>query len=155
MNHAATTVEPSRDSFDQLVEQMLEQLNMGHGFDQLFNSVYDQLHGIVPYNRIAVALLEEETDLLRLKSCRSDGEIALMVGYTARLEGSTLSTLLQTGEPRIIDDLEEYLESKKQSVSTELIVREGMKSSLTLPLVADGKPIGVIFFSSRKKDIYK
>ncbi len=148
------TIDLSQGTYDQLVERMLEQLNMGYGFDQLFNSVYDQLHGIVPYNRIAVALLEEETNLLRLTSCRSDGEIALKVGYAARLEGSTLSTLLQTGQPRIIDDLEEYLARKKDSVSTELIVREGMGSSLTLPLVSDGKPIGVIFFSSREKKIY-
>ncbi|MFT5095280.1 MAG: formate hydrogenlyase transcriptional activator, partial [Porticoccaceae bacterium] len=146
--------DPRRADYDHFVEQLLEQLNMGQGFDELFNSVYDHLHGIVPYNRIAVALLEESTNLLRLTSCRSDGEVALKVGYAAHLEGSTLAPLLQTGQPRIIDDLDDYLSGKSQSSSTELIVREGMKSSLTLPLVADGKPIGVIFFSSREKSTY-
>ncbi len=153
MNYAEA-VDVSPGSYDMLIERMLEQLNMGYCFEELFDSVYDQLHGIVPYKRIAVALLEEETNLLRLTSCRSDGKIALKVGYVARLEGSTLSTLLQTGQPRIIDDLEEYLASKKDSVSTALIVREGMGASLTLPLVSDGKPIGVIVFSSREKNIY-
>ena len=111
MNHAEA-VDVSPGSYDKLIERMLEQLNMGYCFEELIDSVYDQLHGIVPYNRIAVALLEEETNLLRLTSCRSDGKIALKVGYAARLEGSTLSTLLQTGQLRIIDDLEEYLASK-------------------------------------------
>ena len=59
--------------YDKLVEQMLEQLNMGQGFDELFNSFYVQLQGILPFNRIAVALLEEPGNLLRLTSCRSDG----------------------------------------------------------------------------------
>ncbi len=144
----------ARAEYNRLTEQLLEQLNMGLGFEELFNSVYDQLHGIVPYNRIAVALLEEPTNLLRLTSCRSDGDISLKVGYASHLKGSTLAPLLETGHPRIIDDLDEYLANKTQSLSTKLIVREGMKSSLTLPLLADGKPIGVIFFSSRKKRVY-
>jgi formate hydrogenlyase transcriptional activator len=144
----------ARDEYNRLTEQLLEQLNMGRGFEELFNSVYDQLHGIVPYNRIAVALLEEPTNLLRLTSCRSDGDISLKIGYAAHLKGSTLAPLLETGQPRIIHDLDDYLSTKRQSLSTELIVREGMKSSLTLPLLADGKPIGVIFFSSRQRHAY-
>src|SRR5262249_3284481 len=38
---------------------------------------------------------------------------------------------------------------------TRLIVREGMKSSLTLPLLIDGKPVGVMFFSSRTAGAYR
>lgn len=140
--------------YERLVERMLEQINMGQGLDAILDSVYDQLQGVVPYNRIAVALLEQPFNLLRLISCRSDGDVALKVGYAARIAGSTLAPLLQTGQPRIIDDLQQYLRDKPQSASTALIEREGMRSSLTLPLLADGKPIGVIFFSSRETNTY-
>jgi len=140
--------------YEQLVERMLEQINMGQGLDALLSSVYEQLRGVVPYNRIAVALLEQSGNLLRLISCRSDGDVMLKVGYAARISGSTLAPLLQTGQPRIIDDLNTYLSEKPESVSTSLIHREGMRSSLTLPLLADGKPIGVIFFSSRHTHTY-
>ena len=58
--------------YESIVEGMLEQLNMGLGFGDLFESIYDELSGIIPYNRIAVALLEEPEHLLRLTSCRSD-----------------------------------------------------------------------------------
>lgn len=140
--------------YEQLVERMLEQINMGQGLDELLSSVYEQLRGVVPYNRIAVALLEQSGNLLRLISCRSDGDVMLKVGYAARISGSTLAPLLQTGQPRIIDDLQTYLSEKPESASTSLIHREGMRSSLTLPLLADGKPIGVIFFSSRRTHTY-
>ena len=140
--------------YEQLVERMLEQINMGQGLDELLSSVYEQLRGVVPYNRIAVALLEQSGNLLRLISCRSDGDVMLKVGYAARISGSTLAPLLQTGQPRIIDDLQTYLSEKPESASTSLIHREGMRSSLTLPLLADGKPIGVIFFSSRHTHTY-
>jgi len=144
----------SSPTYERLVERLLRQLNMGHGLDELIASVFDQLSGVVPYNRIAVALLEEPAHVLRLVSCRSDGEVNLKIGYAARVEGSTLAPLLETGLPRIIPNLQEYLQHKPASGSTGLIVREGMQSSLTLPLLADGKPIGVIFFSSREKATY-
>ena len=154
MTLPTAVVPPKHGDYERLVEQMLEQLNMGHSFNDLFDSVYSQLHGIVPYNRIAVALLEEPGHVLRLASCRSDGDVTLKIGYAARLAGSTLAPLLATGQARIINDLDEYLSRTPQSVSTGLICREGMKSSLTLPLLANGKPIGVIFFSSREAGTY-
>ncbi len=147
-------MENTPEKYERLVERMLEQINMGQGLDELLNSVYEQLRGIVPYNRIAVALLEQSGKLLRLISCRSDGDVMLKVGYAARVSGSTLAPLLQTGQPRILDDLQTYLSEKPESGSTSLIHREGMRSSLTLPLLADGEPIGVIFFSSRQTHTY-
>jgi formate hydrogenlyase transcriptional activator len=143
-----------RSSYERVLEGLLKELNMGRSFEELFESLYDQLRGVVPYHRIAVALLEGPRRLLRLISCRSDGPLALKVGYASHLDGSTLEPLLETGQPRIINDLPAYLTGKPQSASTQLIVREGMRSSLTLPLLAEGQPIGVIFFSSRQENAY-
>ncbi len=141
-------------TYDAVVETLLEQINLGRGYQELFDCVYERLRGIVPYNRIAVALLDEAGDQLTLVSCRSDGAEALKVGYADRVEGSTLDELLRTGRPRILNDLPAYLAGKPSSRSTRLIVREGMRSSLTLPLLAGGRPIGVVFFSSREPATY-
>lgn len=142
-------------AYTRVVEGLLEQLNMGQSFEELFQSVYDRFRGVVPYDRIGVALLEEPERILRLTSFRSDGEAVMKVGYGAHLEGSTLETLMDTGQPRIINDLEAYLEKKPSSASTQMIVQEGMRSSLTLPLVADGRPIGALFFSCRRNNVYR
>ena len=144
--------EPRR--YQTVVEQLLEGLNMGRSFEDLLTAIYDNLAGIVPFNRVGVAILDETKEVLRAISCRSDGETRLNVGYSASLKGSTLQQLLDTGQPRIINDLEAYLAAKPQSVSTALIVQEGMRCSLTLPLLAEGRPIGVMFFSCRGKDAY-
>ncbi|TVP97687.1 MAG: GAF domain-containing protein [Planctomycetaceae bacterium] len=141
-------------SYHQLIGELLEQLNLGRDCEQLLDSVYLRLAGMVPYNRIAVAIIEGESPRLRLISCRTDGEVSLKIGYAARLRGSTLEHLIETGQARIINDLEAYQRTKPHSSSTRLIRSEGMQSNLTLPLVADGKPIGVVFFSSRQPHAY-
>src|SRR4051812_12332638 len=121
---------------DALVDRLLEQINLGSSFEAIFRCIYDNLQGIVPYNRMAVALVCEPDRLLRLVACQSDGPEALKVGYEDSIAGSTLEELLRTGQPRILNDLPAYLEAKPASRSTRLIVREGMQSNLTLPLVA-------------------
>jgi formate hydrogenlyase transcriptional activator len=141
-------------AYDALVEDLLEQINLGRSYEELFDRIYDGLQGIVPYHRIAVALLLDPGDRLGLVSCRSDGLPELKVGYADPVAGSTLEPLLRTGQPRIINDLPAYLAKKPESRSTRLIVREGMRSNLTLPLIAGGKPIGVVFFSSRQTNTY-
>lgn len=144
----------SATTFDRLVGELLQQLNHGRDFESLLDSIYNQLAGIVPYNRIAVAIFEDNPARLRLISCRSDGDVSLKTGYASRLSGSTLQPLIVSGQARIINDLEAYYHEKPQSSSTRLILSEGMRSNLTLPLVADGQPIGVVFFSSREKHVY-
>jgi signal transduction histidine kinase len=75
-------------------------------------------------------------------------------GYSAPLEGSSLQTIMETGQPRIINNLESYLADHPHSDSTIKIAREGMRSSFTCPLHALGKPIGFLFFSSMEPDTY-
>lgn len=141
-------------AYFRLADELLQQLNLGRGIDQLLESVYDQLAGLIPYNRIAVAVIDDQPLRLRLIACRSDGEVSLRIGYAARLEGSTLGPLIESGQARIINDLQAYHHHKPQSSSTRLILSEGMRSNLTLPLIADGRPIGVVFFSSRQRHAY-
>lgn len=141
-------------TYQSVTAQLLEALNMGRSFEDLLTSIYENLKNVVPFNRIGVAILDEGNQSLRATSCRSDGPTYLGVGYSASLNGSTLQHLLVTGEPRIINDLEGYLAAKPKSTSTALIVQEGMRSSLTLPLLAEGQPIGVVFFSCRERDVY-
>lgn len=136
--------------------RITEKINAGMLLDEVLDYIYDSFHGLIPYERIGLALLEEGGKLVRSRWLRTTApQVKIQIGYSAKLEGSSLKRILETGEPRIINNLEDYLFGHPESESTRLIVGEGMLSSLTCPLLAMGKPIGFLFFSSTKTGAYK
>ncbi len=141
----------------QKLDQITSHINAGLLLDDVLDKVYHNFRAIIPYNRIGFALIQDENNATRIEACwaRSDQpKVKLVKGYSAPLAGSSLETIMETGEPRIINDLIDYLEQKPTSKSTRLIVEEGMRSSLTCPLIANGIPVGFIFFSSVQPNIY-
>ncbi|GAB4572735.1 MAG: hypothetical protein Kow0077_13000 [Anaerolineae bacterium] len=139
----------------QKLDQITRLINAGLLLDEILENVYRDFREIIPYDRIGCALLEDSGQILRARWARSDlPTIELQVGYEAPMAGSSLEQILQTGRPRIINDLEDYLSRKPSSESTQLIVAEGIRSSLTCPLIANGVPVGFIFFSSREPHTY-
>ncbi len=138
-----------------LLNQITQRINLGNSLDEVLDLIFERLREFIPCNRIAVALTDESKSALTLFSVRCDGAAALPRGYSGRIAGSSLEGLLRTGEPRVLNDLIAYLKAKPESESTRLIVKEGMRSSLTLPLLIEGVPVGVVFFSSRQPDTYR
>jgi PAS domain S-box-containing protein len=138
-----------------LLDEIILSLNRGISLEEVFNLVFERLEPFVPYHRIAVALVDARKERLSILCARSDGKMVLGKGYTGLIAGSSLEPLVRDGRTRVINDLQAYLASKPESESTRLIVKEGMRSSLTLPLLVDGAPVGVMFFSSRQPDTYR
>jgi serine phosphatase RsbU (regulator of sigma subunit) len=131
-----------------------EQINLGLTLDEVLAFLYEELRELIPYNRIGVAFIEEGTGLVVADWVKSDRGVTLKRGYKAPLAGSTLQAIAETGNPRIINDLEAYSTEHPDSKATQLILREGMQSSLTCPLASQGKPMGFVFLSSAEKNTY-
>ncbi len=132
-----------------------QRINEGLLIDDVLEEVYESFFSLIPYDRIGLALLEDSKEVVRAHWARSEAsDIKLALGYSARLAGSSLEEIFRTGEPRILNDLEEYLSQHPGSDSTRKIVEEGMRSSLTCPLVVRGQPVGFLFFSSMKLNAY-
>ena len=139
-----------------LLSQITEQINAGITLDDVLENVYESMRNVVPYDRIGFSLLDHESQMVRARWARSESEhIRLPKGYEAELEGSSLQRIIETGEPRILNDLEDYLRKHPNSDSTRRMVEEGMRSSLTCPLLALGKAVGFMFFSSMQANAYE
>ena len=136
--------------------QLIQEINKGLLLDEVLDRAYETLKSILPYNRLSVALIEHEGKVVRARWARSDyPELMLRKGYAGVMRGSSLDAIISSGEPRIINDLAGYLDIHPHSESTRLMVVEGIRSSLTCPLISMGRPIGFMFFSSRSVDTYR
>ncbi len=134
--------------------RVTQEINRGLSLEQVLEFVYADLHDYVPYNRIGCALIDEKTHEAVLRRAHSDRPVRLPANFRAPLAGSTLEQIVQTGQPRILNDLQDYLANKPKSYSTAHIVGEGMRSSLTCPLIVGGRPVGFLFFSSDQPNTY-
>jgi signal transduction histidine kinase len=111
---------------------------------------------LIPFNRIGLAFMEEDGRRLVSHYARADYQPLLLTkGYVGEMHGSSLEGMTKTCQPRIINDLEAYLEQHPSSHSSYLLVREGIRSSLTCPLVVEGRVLGFMFSSSRRRDAYR
>jgi diguanylate cyclase (GGDEF)-like protein len=135
--------------------QLGERVNSGLLLEEVLERIFEGFRSIVPYDRIGCSMLEDEGRTVRAVWTRSLGpQPKLGIGYRAPLAGSSLARIIETGQPRIINDLEQYLREHPASESTRLIVSDGVRSSLTCPLVSLGKRIGFVFFSSNRPNVY-
>ena len=135
---------------------IIEKINDGLLLTDILNYVFDSFRKIIPYNRIGIALIEEDQGLMRVCCARSDAKtIKINEGYLAPIKGSSLAKIIDTGQPRIINNLTDYLNTHPNSESTRLIVEEGMRSNLTCPMIAANKPVGFLFFSSMQENTYQ
>lgn len=138
------------------LREIAEEITAGMFLDDILNRIYASFRPIIPYDRMGYALLDDEKTRATASWVKTDtSKIKLKIGYAAAMAGSSLQEIIETGQPRILNDLQSYLAEHPTSTSTKLIVEEGMNSSLTCPLIAQGKPVGFLFFSSTKKDTYQ
>lgn len=121
--------------------------------EEMLDYIFETLGILVPFDRVGLALMEGEW--LHSKWVKSQIPVEhIKVGYRAILSGSSLEKVMESGQPRIINDLDVYLNDHPQSQSTQLILKDGMRSSLTFPLRLGEEAFGVVFFSSCKPHVY-
>ncbi len=123
--------------------------------DDLLEFLFDTIPDLYPCDRIGLAFLEDDgRRIVSQKSKALYQPVLLDRGYAEDLSRSSLRRVIHNNCTRIIYDLPRYLEENPRSVSTQLLVREGVQSSLTCPLIVKDRAVGVIFLSSRESRAY-
>ncbi len=134
-------------------------INQGNSFSETLSLIFRTFKPYVPYEYIGVATFAGYRGT-RLTAAygESDGSFATLparlMGKTWDIGTTSLGEILETGFPRVINDLEIYSRNKPPKEYTQILLEEGIRSSITLPLVMNGKALGFLFFSSRTVNAY-
>lgn len=159
------SIDPVLDEINEVLEGcrdiigLIENINQKTSFYDTLRFIYDAFRKYIPYSYIGIALFDlEKPTQLNAAYGISDGTFeglpGRLLGDTTELSETSLGAIMESMKPRIINDLEEYSRLRKPQRYTEIILEEGIRSSITLPLKAQGKVLGFIFFSSKEKNQY-
>ncbi|MBS0424127.1 MAG: diguanylate cyclase [Proteobacteria bacterium] len=141
---------------NQSLYQIMVECNLNLQLVDVLNHIYESFQEHLPYDRISLALLENDESKLKLHWSRASyDKLELVTGLSIPLSDRGLHALIDLNQMQIIDDLSMHLQKHAKSRLAQAIAKEGIRSCLICPLIAAGKPVGFIFFSCRKKNSYK
>jgi HD-GYP domain-containing protein (c-di-GMP phosphodiesterase class II) len=138
---------------------LIENLSKNERFSKILQYIYDSFMEYIPYTYIGVALIEDDGQTIRA-SYAAAGEFnnklpKKLLGYKTNIDRTSLGKVIESGEPRVINDLEKYVKGKDTKDYNTVLLEESIRASITFPLTNNNGPVGIIFFSSDKKNVYK
>ncbi|MBX3615757.1 diguanylate cyclase [Nitrosomonas sp.] len=140
----------------QSLYQIMRECNLNLHLIDVLNHIFESFKEHLSYDRITLALLESEGSKLKIHWSRACYQhLVLNIGQSIPMSDKALQTILNSQEMLIIDDLESHLEEHSSSRLVQAILQEGIHSCLICPLHAAEKVLGFIFFSNRKKNVFK
>jgi response regulator RpfG family c-di-GMP phosphodiesterase len=139
--------------------KLIESMNSYASFDEMLAFIHQTFIFYIPYNYIGIALIDSDKKKLTASYGVSDKTIVglpgKLIGKTYPVQETSLENVIQAGIPRIINDLETYGKAQPFKPYNQIILESGIRASITVPLAIGNEPMGVIFFSSSKKNVYK
>jgi signal transduction histidine kinase len=136
-----------------------EKVNESLIFEEVLDGIYNSFQALVPYDRLSFAKIDENKDASTLVTSvwvkSRFPWVKIRKGFSSPLESSSLEKIITSQRPRIINDLQEYYRLNPTSISSSLAITEGIRSSLTCPIIVSNKALGFLFFSSHEPNIYK
>lgn len=97
-------------------------------------------------DRIAIALYDAKTEILKTYTHSSDGSNPLPM-YEAKLsDAPSLRQIVEQGKSRVVQDLAIFADGQREH--TRRITAKGYRSSYTMPFFNNGKLLGFLFFNS-------
>ena len=155
LDEATRSIERLTSWEREILDRVNTRIAGAESLEAILDFVFESMRAAGPCDRLSLAFVEEDGRRIVSHVTRAAYEpLLLKKGYAGDLAGSSLEAILAEGRVRIINDLEKYLSHRPSSASSRLLVQEGVRSSLTVPLVVEGRRVGVLFRSSREPGAY-
>jgi HD-GYP domain-containing protein (c-di-GMP phosphodiesterase class II) len=141
------------------LDRSFQELSIHGSLELVLSDLSDLMREQISCDRIALAFIDGEGMITAETAYALYAPLELLPGYREALGNSSLKTLVRSRDVRVISDLEQYIRDKQAggeepSEATMMIFREGIRSSLTIPLYINERCVGFLFISSRRKNAY-
>ena len=151
----AGAVKPMSSEARTLLRTVNQKIAARPSLRAIVDYLFDNTQELIPCDRMGLAFVDEQSVFVTSYYNRASYDrLRIDQGYREGLRGSTLTEVMHGGLPRIINDLEAYVHDHPRSRSSKLLIKEGVRSSLTCPLIVEGRVVGFIFRSSRTPFTY-
>ena len=121
--------------------------------DTVLNRLFEGFSGVIPFETLECAFLSDCGRRL-VGAWRRGHAATLQPNWSISIEGP-LHDCLRRGEPAIISDLHAERASDARSAIERHLLLAGVRAALACPLVADGVPLGLLFFTSGQPDVFR
>ena len=115
--------------------------------DEAFGAFIRELRGLVPFERTAIVLVEDETATTMATAGRGAPQV-FPPGNTDPIEGSLLERVLE-GKPVVRRDI-----SDRQYPADDALLALGLRSELVAPLLLGARTIGMLSLSRDRPDAF-
>lgn len=103
-------------------------------------------------DRIAIALYDAQTRVLKTFTHSTTGKAPLVLYETPLDKAPSLLSILEQGRPRVVQDLGLFQEGEHEH--TRRIAAQGYRASYTLPMYHNGDFLGFLFFNSHESHCF-
>jgi PAS domain S-box-containing protein len=117
---------------------------------EVYDAFANGVKRLIDYDRISIALYDEERDAIRMHLVRTKGESKIPEGSWRPKKGTVIGYVIDTGKPFIRRNALE----EREFMEDEVIVPEGLRSYVAVPLYSKGKVIGTFNLGSSRPDTY-
>ena len=113
---------------------------------EVMDFLFDSTISFCPCSRISLCFFEEDGQRTVIRWTRDDdtSSVRELTGLATDTHFTTLRGLLAKGKVRLIHDLPAFAALNPDSELTRIFVEEGYHSSLTSPLISEGRSVGVL-----------
>ncbi|MCM8765607.1 MAG: HD domain-containing protein [Candidatus Omnitrophica bacterium] len=132
---------------------MLSRLHSKTTFNHLLEFIVQNFKTYLPFERVGLALVDEEGECINNRKVIAERPFFYR-GYEIPYNQTELDEIVKTGLPRVINNLEVYLEKNPHYLWPGQIFGGGVMASILLPLKVREKGVGVMFFCHSQANIY-
>jgi len=138
------------DDIQQVINGVNRKIAANDSLDDVMNFLYEHTIDICPCDRIGLAFVIEEGRRVLSRWTRATYEdLQLTDGFIEDLHMTTRYGVVDKVRVRLVHDFQAYADLNPDLESTQLLLKEGIKSSMTSPLISDGQVIGMLMRHSR------